>query len=206
MKYYIVEPSYKKSFIEFTAFNRIGPDGERMHLTKELGWRWGSFLFSVPDTEDEAMEFLKQLGYEGETAVIDWAIDHGHTITNDDGDEVLPEDFDLVETVKSQSLPSESEEFVDITEDYPNAEFVDAWDGCWEYWNISSYPELDEEEKDAMIEEIEAAYEENYDEGVEDLGWTFSDTYYELHCAPKITECDERGNKLNDEDQTQSDI
>ena len=37
MKYYIVEPTYKKSFIEYTAFSRVGVDGERLHLTKELG-------------------------------------------------------------------------------------------------------------------------------------------------------------------------
>lgn len=200
MKYYIVEPSYKKSFVEYTAFRKVSEDGERMHLTKELGWRWGSFMLSVPETEEEAHAYIKEQGYDN---VLDWAVDFGHTITNEENEEVLPQDVTVIEMVQQQALPSESDDFVDITEDYPGAEFIDAWDGCWEWWNVNSYPEIDDAEKDTIIEQVEEAYGEEYEEGVENLGWEFVDTYYEIHSKPTITECDENGNKV-EEDETDS--
>jgi len=45
-------------------------------------------------------------------------------------------------------------------------------DGCWEEW---TWPEdMDEEE----IERLEEIYEEEYDEGLENEGWTLDDTEY----------------------------
>jgi len=196
MKYYIVEPSYKKSFVEITAFKRTDENGNLIWLRKELGWRWGSFLFSVPETVEEAMVFLKDQGYD---EVLDWAYDYGHTITDDNGDEVIDPDADIVSMIVQQFLPNASDDFVDITEDYPNAEFIDAWDGCWEYWNVSSYQtEISEEEQEAIIEEVEEAYGEGYEEAVEELGWEFVDTYFEIQCNPQITPCDEDGNKFEE--------
>jgi hypothetical protein len=196
MKYYIVEPSYKKSFVETTAFKRIDENGNQIWLRKELGWRWGSFLFSVPETVEEAMTFLKDQGYD---EVLDWAYDYGHTITDDNGDEVIDPDADIVSMVVQQFLPNVSDDFVDVTEDYPNAEFIEAWDGCWESWSVSSYQtEIDEEEQEAIIEEVTEAYEEGYEEAVEELGWEFVDTYFEIQCNPQITPCDEDGNKFEE--------
>ena len=197
MKHYIIEPTYKKSLVEKTIFRRTNEEGKLIFLEKELGWRWGSFMISVPETEEEALEFIKSEGYEGDNAVMDWALDYGHTIW--DGDkEFLDPDTTVLEMVQSQMMPEETDDFVDITEDYGHAEMLDCWDGCWEFWSARSYQaELTEEEKDAFVEEAEEAYAEEYEEGVEELGWEFTETYFELHCSPKITECDATGQPLD---------
>ena len=200
MKHYLLEPTYKKSLVEYTIFRRLNENGDPIFLRKELGWRWGSFMISIPDTEEEAMEYLESKGYEGEDAVLNWAIDYGHTLFDGETESLDP-DTTLVEMVQSQMLPSETDEFVDITEDYEDAEMIDCWDGCWEFWSVDSYKvELDEEEKEAMVEEAEEAYAEEYEEAVEELGWEFVDTCFELHCSPKITPCDEHGQVPEDAD------
>lgn len=199
MKHYIIEPTWKKSVIEKTIFRRTNEDGKIIFLEKELGWRWGSFMISVPETEEEAVEFIKSEGYDGESAVLDWAMDWGHTILDDSNEEVLDPDTTVLEMVQSQLLPDESDEFVDITEDYGHAEMLECWDGCWEYWHARSYQiELTEEEQEAMVEEAEAAYYEDNEEGVKALGWEYVDTFFEMHCSPKITECDATGEPLED--------
>ena len=58
MKYFKIEPTYKKSVVEFTYFRRPLEEltnndedkGKFAFLHNELGWRWGSFMISVPDT------------------------------------------------------------------------------------------------------------------------------------------------------------
>ena len=196
MKYYIVEPTYKKSLVEKAIFSRKNEEGKTIFLERELGWRWGSFLFTVPDTEEEALSHIKEQGYDD---VLDWAYDHGYTITDDNGDEVLDPDHSIVDMLATKLLPEESDDFVDITEDYSHAEMIECWDGCWEYWNARSFQvELSEEEQETLIEGAEEAYDEEYEEGVEALGWEFVDTLFELHCSPKITPCDEHGKPLDD--------
>jgi len=186
MKYYKVEPTYKKSVIEWTIFKRKNEDGKDIFLRKELGWRWGEWLFTIPDTEEEQLDFAKNKGYDSvETMMED---EYGYT----------PEEE---MSLKDVLLPSVDDDFVDITEDYyDSAEMLSTWDGCWEYWTVDSYlVELTDEEKEAWVEEAEAAYEEDYEEGVEELGWEFIDTSFEIHCNPSITECDEHGNELKNE-------
>ena len=201
MKYFLLEPTYKKSTVEKTFFRRElepltgNPEdaGKWAYVTKELGWRWGSFLISVPETEEEVLEFVKSSGYDD---VLSWAIDHGESITQGD-EEVLPPNFSLYNYL----VPSEDAEYVDVTEDYPEAEMYECWDGCWEDWEASSTgttPDVD-------IEEIEEAFSEDYEEGVEELGWTFVDMAFELHCNPKITPCDENGQVFETEEQEELD-
>ena len=201
MKYFLLEPTYKKSTVEKTFFRReLEPltgnsedAGKWAYVTKELGWRWGSFLISVPETEEEVLEFVKSSGYDD---VLSWAIDHGESITQGD-EEVLPPNFSLYNYL----VPSEDAEYVDVTEDYPEAEMYECWDGCWEDWEVSSTgttPDVD-------IEEIEEAFSEDYEEGVEELGWTFVDMAFELHCNPKITPCDENGQVFETEEQEELD-
>jgi len=201
MKYFLLEPTYKKSTVEKTFFRReLEPltgnsedAGKWAYVTKELGWRWGSFLISVPETEEEILEFVKSSGYDD---VLSWAIDHGESITQGD-EEVLPPNFSLYNYL----VPSEDAEYVDVTEDYPEAEMYECWDGCWEDWEVSSTgttPDVD-------IEEIEEAFSEDYEEGVEELGWTFVDMAFELHCNPKITPCDENGQVFETEEQEELD-
>jgi hypothetical protein len=187
MKHFRIEPTYKKSVIEFTVFRRpleelTGNDedkGKFAYLRKELGWRWGSFMISVSDIEEEIAEFLEERGsYE---SVAEYLADyHGE-------EDIIVESTTLQEYL----LPSEDDEFVDLTEDY-DAEMLDCWDGCWEDWGITTNgPEL--EDTDDMIEEIEEAYSEEYEEGVEALGWQFLDNFYEIHCNVTVTPCDEYG-------------
>ena len=196
MKHYLLEPTYKKSVLEFDLFKRKEEDGTWTYLRKELGWRWGAFMFSVPETEEEVMEYLKNQGYEN---ALDWALDYGHTVTDENGEEVL--DGDIAELIASQLTPSEDDSFVDITEDY-DMEMLYCDDGCWETWDIYNYQNediLDDEEKESLIEEVQEAWEEEYQEGVEDLGWEYVDNYFEMHCNPKITPCDENGKTEEEE-------
>ena len=200
MKYYKVEPTYKKSVIEWTVFKRLDENGKPIFLRKELGWRWGEWLFSIPETEEEAMEYLASVGYEGEDAFLNWAMDYGFTIADATTDEIEVPEESMLELIEQQLLPSEDEDFVDLTEDYDHAEMLSTWDGCWEYWSIDSYlVELTDEEKEAWIEGVEEAYEEEYEEGVEALGWEFVDSTYEIHCNVSIKECDEHGTPLETE-------
>ena len=187
MKHFRIEPTYKKSVIELSTFRRpleelTGNDedkGKFAYLRKELGWRWGSFMISVPDTEEEIKEFLEERGsYE---SVAEYLADyHGE-------EDIIVESTTLQEYL----LPSEDDEFVDLTEDY-DAEMLDCWDGCWEDWDITTNgPKL--ADVDEMIEEIEEAYSEDYEEGVEALGWQFIDNFFEIHCNVTVTPCNEYG-------------
>ena len=200
MKHYRIEPTYKKSVIEFDIFKRHDEDGNLIFLRKELGWRWGEFMVSVPETEEEALEYIKEQGYEGEDAVLNWATDFGHTVWDGETESLDP-DTSLLEMIQSQALPNESDDFVDITEDY-DMEMIECWDGCWEDWSVTSYvTDIDDEQRELWIEEAEAAWEEDYQEGVEELGWEFVDNMFEMQCSPKIIPCDEHGTPLEEEEE-----
>jgi hypothetical protein len=106
--------------------------------------------------------------------------------------------------IASQALPNETDDFVDITEDY-EMEMLDCWDGCWEDWSVTSYvTEIDDEQRDLWVEEAEAAWDEDYQEGVEELGWEFVDNMFEMQCSPKIILCDENGHDLEGEEEDAS--
>ena len=110
MKHFRIEPTYKKSVIELSTFRRpleelTGNDedkGKFAYLRKGLGWRWGSFMISVPDTEEEIKEFLEERGnYD---SVAEYLADYW-------GDEDI-----IVEstTLQEYLLPSEDDDFVDL--------------------------------------------------------------------------------------------
>lgn len=188
MKYYRIEPTYKKSVVEFTYFRRPLEEltnneedkGKFAFAHKELGWRWGSFMISVPDTPEEIKEFLEERG--GYDSVQEYLADyHGE-------EDIIVSDTTLQEYL----LPNTEDDFVDLTEDY-DAEMIDCWDGCWEDWSIrTNGPKL--EDVDEMLEEIEQAYDEEYEEGVEELGWEFLDNQFEIQSSVTVVECDEHGN------------
>ena len=188
MKHYRIEPTHKKSVIEIATFRRpleelTGNDedkGRWGYLRKELGWRWGSFMISVPDTDEEIKEFLEERGgYDNLTQYF----------TDYQGEE----DPSVIETATLQDylLPGEDDDFVDLTDDY-DAEMIDCWDGCWEDWGIT-VPGDDLENTEEMIEEIEEAYSEEYEEGVEALGWQFIDTFFEIQSSVTVTQCNRYG-------------
>ena len=64
MKYYRLEPSVKKSIIEWHTFKRKDADGNTIFLRKELGWRYGAWLISVPETDEEIKEIDAQIKKE----------------------------------------------------------------------------------------------------------------------------------------------
>ena len=193
MKYFKIEPTYKKSVVEFTYFRRPLEEltnndedkGKFAFLHKELGWRWGSFMISVPDTEEEIKEFLEERG--GYDSVQHYLADyHGE-------EDIIVESTTLQEYL----LPNTEDDFVDLTEDY-DSEMLECWDGCWEDWNIKTNgPVLSD--VDEMMEKIEEAYNEEYEEGVEELGWEFLDSQFEIHCSVTVVECDEHGQVSEEE-------
>lgn len=199
MKYFKVEPTYKKSVVEFDIFKRVDENGHNVFLRKELGWRWGSFMVSVPETMEEAQEWVENQGYE---TFKDWAGDYGHLEYDEETQEYIEDpNIDYLELIEEQLLPKESDDFVDITEDY-DMEMIDCWDGCWEDWTVNSYQtEIDDDLREEWIEAAEAAWEEDYQEGVEELGWEFVDNMFEMHCSPKIIPCDEHGHTDEEEEE-----
>lgn len=53
---------------------------------------------------------------------------------------------------------------------YENAELLECTDGCWDDWSFSEA--ITDEEREAILD----AYAENYEEGLEELGYVLTDT------------------------------
>ena len=186
MKYFKLEPTYKKSLVEFYTFSRPLSDlkedhglhkDAKAHLIKEIGWRWGDFTIEVPETDDEIAEWLEFKDEGQYDTFYDLAVDYGLTETDEEtGEEVLPSDRSVVELIQDMLLPDLDDDYIMISEDYPDAQMNSTWDGCWEDWSIRTGWTADSpvlENIDELIEEIDEAYAEEYEEGVEALGWTF---------------------------------
>ena len=93
-----------------------------------------------------------------------------------------------------------------ITEDYPDAQMNSTWDGCWEDWDIRVFgEEVEIPDVEDLIETIDDAYNEEYEEGVEALGWEFMNCEYEMHCKPMLTPIDENGEEIGEPMQSESD-
>ena len=211
MKYYRLEPTYKKSLVEFYTFTRPLSDLKEDHglhedakayLVKEIGWRWGDFTIEVPETDEEIAEWLEFKDEGQYETFYDLAVDYGLTETDEEtGEEVLPSDRSVVELIEGMLLPDLDDDYIMISEDYPDAQMNSTWDGCWEDWSIRTgwtedAPVLDD--VDELIEEVDEAYAEEYEDGVEALGWTFQTCEYEMHCKPMITPIDENGEEIGE--------
>jgi len=218
MKYFKLEPTYKKSLVEFYTFSRPLSDlkedhglhkDAKAHLIKEIGWRWGDFTIEVPETDDEIAEWLEFRDEGQYDTFYDLAVDYGLTETDEEtGEEVLPSDRSVVELIQDMLLPDLDDDYIMISEDYPDAQMNSTWDGCWEDWSIRTGWTADSpvlENIDELIEEIDEAYAEEYEEGVEALGWTFDDCEFEMHCKPMITQIDRDGEEIGEPMQSESD-
>ncbi len=202
MKYYKLESSYKKAITEIYTFkrplNELTNDekdiGKWAYLSKEMGWRWGEWLIEVPETDAEIAEWINASEYYNN--IEDVADQHGFHIIDESNNIIVDPDMAPFQIMHKMLVPSIDEEYVDITEDYPDAEMICVDDCFWEdIWDIrTSGPKLSDVDK--MIDEIEATYDEDYQEGIEALGWTFVENYFEMRCNPVITECDKNGNSL----------
>lgn len=148
MKQYVIRPQYKKSIAEWTTF-RKEIDGTRYTLQREVGWRWGTFIINVPETDEEIKAFMEQHGYEDMDVMLD--------------------DFGVT-SLEEMCLPEEGDDDVEL--DSYDYEMVDCWDGCWEDFNLQCYgEEVDEDEQEAIVDEARELYEEGYEEALEDAGW-----------------------------------
>lgn len=168
MKKYLLEPSYKKSVLEYQVWERE-VDGVKQRATLEIGWRSGSFELSVPETEDEVTEWANNR--VGDPSYYKTAAD----VYNDYGVETYEE-------MKSNFLPDEEEDFIEVGDyDY---EMLETWDGCWEDWSLAS----DDEE---LLEEIQEGWEEDSWDYMEQNGWMETMCYYEMTCPPVLKEVEE---------------
>ena len=165
MKYYNIRPTIKKSVVDFEVYRKGNKEEGFQYATKELGWRGGDFTIFVPETSKEIDEWVANRP-EGQ-----W--------TREDVD-------DFIERGGNPFMPSKDDQFIEL-EEY-EWELDSTWDGCWEEWTVNGKGIEDEE---ALIEEIEEAYAENYDEGLEELGWIQTEFYCEIHCPVEITEIDD---------------
>lgn len=105
-------------------------------------------------------------------------------------------EYDIEEFPDLELLPDPEDDLIDI--EYYNAQMIETSDGCWQQWRVTSHQEHDEEQAEELAEEAEAAWDEDWDTGVEQLGWTEVDsvTYFEIHGGVEVTRCDEMGSAL----------
>jgi len=168
MKYFLLEPTYKKSVVEYTTFVKKTEDAT-IRATREEGYRWGSWIIKVPETVEDAVE---------------WCADMNCSFEDD-----FENDLDaLIES----ATPDVNNDFHEV-DDYNN-EFVELFDGCWADWTIhvtgDGKDNYDEEE---IQEEVENAWDEEWNSGVENVGYEELGCWCEIQVEPKLTPCDERG-------------
>lgn len=170
MKHYIIEPQTKKSIIEREFFQRTHDDGIVEMLEMETGWRWGSFMINVPETDEEIRDLLDERGTD---SLAEFLEDHS------------------ADTLEQVLLPDPDEDVTLLTEDY-YADVLETDDGCWVVFNVIGKG-LDEEQCEAFSEEASEAYSKNLYEGLENLNWHRDDTIFELHGEFTLGQCDENG-------------
>lgn len=184
MKTVLLEPTFKKSLLEFQVWEKE-IDGKMVRATMETGWRWGSFLINIPETEEEILEWANE-----RVGQSDYYTDMEH-ILGDYGQDTIE---DLTKYV---FCPNENDDFIEIN-DY-DFEMQETWDGCWEEWTVKVPSDSDFDE-DEIREEVEEGWQEDSYDYMESNGWLEVETYYELHCNPKISELDENGEPIVNED------
>lgn len=169
MKYFLLEPTYKKSVVEYTTFVKKTEDAT-IRATREEGYRWGSWIIKVPETVEDAAEWCEDMNCSFE------------------------DDFenDLAALIES-ATPDVENDFHEV-DDYNN-EFVELFDGCWGDWTIHITGEgKDNYDQEEIQEEVETAWEEEWNSGVENAGYEEQGCWCEIQVQPKLTPCDENGN------------
>jgi hypothetical protein len=187
MKYFLIEPTYKKSVVEYNSFVKV-INGVQTFATLEEGYRWGSFLMPVPETDAEIKEWIKS---KDDVSSLQEYMDWYQGV---DEEEFLAMDtIDLAEWM----LPDPEDDMCLLTEDYGDAEMLDMWDGCWMFWNVrqngTGDNHLSGEECTALSEAVEELYNEDYNESLEADDWEHCDFYTEIHCNIKIAPCNSNG-------------
>ena len=172
MKYYLLEPKSKKSIVDYQTFSKV-VDGNKIYAVREEGYRGGSFVIHVPETDSEIDLRLADMDMTRED-VISYYEEDINSIgekffmpdPDDDYHELNDYDFDLIET----------------------------YDGCWAEWRIvASLDVMSEEKQDDLLMSVEQLWEEDYDSALVDDGWSDDGTSTEIQCEISLKECDERG-------------
>jgi hypothetical protein len=173
MKTFLLEPTYKKSVVEFQSFIK-NEDGLKIIATREEGYRWGSWIVFVPETVEDAIAWCDEMGCSFED-------DYGSSL----------------EDVITDATPDVDEDFHEISSYW--TEFIEMFDGCWGDWHIIINGENAEfADEDEIRESIEEAFDEDWNEGVLNLGYTEGEYYVEMHVNPKLTPCDDKGNIIDE--------
>lgn len=189
MKQLIIEPTYKKSVLEYQVWTKE-IDGHNVRAVMELGWRWGSFYINIPDFEEEIIEWANTISKQPS---------YYKTV-----DEVLNDyGYESVEELKSSDifLPSTDEEHIEL-DDY-DTEMIDCWDGCWEDWCVY-VPHDFELDFDSIREEVEEGWNEESWDYMQENGWNEEDCYFEICCNPKFYEVDENGKAIIPEEELEA--
>lgn len=181
MKQLIMEPTYKKSVLEYQVWTKE-IDGHQVRAVLEIGWRWGSFYINIPETIEEAIAWANErVGDPNYYKTIEEVYNDYSGGCNDFN--VLTQSF----------CPSEEYEYIEL-DDY-DTEMIDCWDGCWEEWTVH-VPHNSELDSDSIREEVEEGWQEESWDWMQENGWEEQDGYFDICCNPKFSEVDENGNAI----------
>ena len=173
MKYFILEPKWKKSVYEFDRYRKVADDGTAIYATRETCWRYGKWIVSVPETNKECDEYLENHSMDLE--------DYGGTY----------------EELKESLMPSEDEETAFHEMDDYDHEFIETWDGCSEDWSVHVWgPGKDTIDVTILQEEIEERWEDANWDGMYDLDYTEDGFWIEINCPIVLTPCSQNGTPL----------
>lgn len=178
MKTYTIEPTMKKSIVEIDIFQKGQGEGKpSLVIRKEIGWRWGDFDIHVPETEEE---------------VIEWAnFKTGEEYYKSLEEVLVSYDVKTLEEMIQQTKPNPDDIFHELDE--YQYDMNSTWDGCWQDWDIvSGGDEMSEEEQDKLLEEVEEAYDEEYEDGVMNLGFEHTGAFTEIHCPITMEEVSDK--------------
>ncbi len=211
MQYYKMEPTYKKSVVENTTFMKAIDGGHKVEggntlwATLEVGWRWGSWVVSVPESEEEIMDFANnKVGSltEGDSRYYKTIREVYDDYVSGDATLLQQQIIDL----QSAFLPDVSEACTFHEVDDYDAEMEETWDGCWEDWTINQFCQpdadgyLDEEELQAYLENVEEAWQEDAWSALENLDFLEEGSEFEIHSAITLKPCDENGRVAGEEE------
>ena len=211
MKYFVMEPTYKKSIAEETVFKKDIDGGwqsdsqykNSLWATLEVGWRWGSWLVTIPETEEEIMTFANRR-FGGDAQEEPYYKNIQDVYDDYCGGDCEESDEQIIELI-DVFTPDTSEActFHEVS-DY-DAEMIETWDGCWEDWSIRQFAAddadgyLDEDEMNAYLENVEEAWDEDGYESVENLDFLDVGCEFYINCPITLKPCDENGKVFDEE-------
>ena len=176
MKYYRLEPTYKKSVVEQTLYYKDG-----VYANFEEGYRWGQFIIYIPETEQEFEDWTSRFGKSLE--------DYEHVFSDDNIKD------------KYLAICGPDLECDYLTLEGLDHDMIELSDGCWSSWHVQTEPLgsseegeplLPEEEED-LIDYLSELYDEGYGESVENAGWKVMDNWTEIQSTVTMVPCDVNG-------------